>query len=126
MVEETMAGIALNFNSEMRPFNDAFTDGKLPCPHRSCRSETGKAFFQDLAQHYRIKHRELAFNKEKHTQEARRLFNLFHGNETKQYLARVFSKRSLQVNIFGFNLIIIVGVSDHTVRLRNEYFMSLY
>ncbi|CAB3990761.1 DNA helicase [Paramuricea clavata] len=84
MAEETMAGIALNFNSEMRPFDDAFTDRKLPCPHRSCRSETEKAFFQDLAQHYRIKHRELAFNKEKHTQEARRLFNLFHGNETKQ------------------------------------------
>ena len=97
MADQAMAEITENLQYESRPFNDVYADGKLPCPHRSCRSEAGKAFFKDLAQNFRVKHREVAFNKDKHSREARRLFNIFHRNETKQYLARVFATRSLKV-----------------------------
>ena len=52
MADQTMAEITENLQYESRHFNDVYADGKLPCPHRSCRSEAGKAFFQNLAQHF--------------------------------------------------------------------------
>ena len=52
MADQTMAEITENLQYESRHFNDVYADGKLPCPHRSCRSEAGKAFFQNPSQHF--------------------------------------------------------------------------
>ncbi len=116
MADKTMAELNGNFQNESLLFNDAYIHGKLPCPHRSCRSETGIAFFLDLTQHYRIKHREVVFNEQMHNREALRLLNFCHGNEMMQHLNKVFAECSLKVStrvcLNNVDLIIIFCVGD--------------
>ena len=92
-------------NFESRPFHRAYINRKLPCPHISCRGETGKEFFEEkgLAQHFRAKHVGV-LDEEKFTREVWRSFKFLHGQETKQHLERLTAGRLLQVCYVEFLL----------------------
>ncbi|CAB4010934.1 ATP-dependent DNA helicase Q-like 3 isoform X1 [Paramuricea clavata] len=75
-------------------------DGKLPCPHRSCKSNSVKVFFEEkgIAQHFRTKHSGIVFDEEKQLRDARRIFRFSHGEETKQHLEILSKQRQFQSN----------------------------
>lgn len=81
-----------------RQFHAAYLEGKLPCPHLSCRRELRNEFFQanGLSQHFRAKHSGETFE-DKYINQARRLLRMSHGQETKNYLENMSAARRNQV-----------------------------
>ena len=88
-----------------RPYHVAYLNKKIPCPAVKCRQNFCNDFFQvnGLQQHFRAKHCCVAFT-EKHVQEAKRLLQLCHGNETKKFIENLsVSRRNLV--IFAWNIL---------------------
>ncbi|CAB4003286.1 Hypothetical predicted protein [Paramuricea clavata] len=75
-------------------------NGKLPCPHRSCKSNSVKLFFEEkgIVQHFRTKHSGIVFYEEKQLRDAHRIFRFSHGEKTKQHLEILSKQRQLQSN----------------------------
>ena len=95
-----MADGAEILNLENSPFHRAYLSCKLPCPHILCRAELGRAFFEEtgLVQHVRVKHARVKCN-EKFKREACRLFRFKHGEETKNHVEWLSTRRLTEVCI---------------------------
>ena len=101
MADELMADGAEILNLENRPFHRAYLSRKLPCPHILCRAELGRAFFEEtgLVQHVRVKHAGVKCD-EKFKREAWRLFRFKHGEETKNHVEWLSTRRLTEVCSF--------------------------
>ena len=79
---------------ENRPFHWAYLSRKLPCSHILCRAELGRAVFEEtrLVQHVRVKHAGVKCD-EKFEREAWRLFRFKHGEETKNHVEWLSTRR---------------------------------
>ena len=101
MADELMADGAEILNFENRPFHRAYLSRKLPCPHILCRAELGRAFCEEtgLVQHVRVKHAGVKCD-EKFKREAWRLFRFKHGEETKNHLEWLSTRRLTEVCSF--------------------------
>ena len=59
MADQTIADLDAVSNLENRPFYRAYLEGKILCPHRSCKSDSAEACFYEekgIAQHFRAGH----------------------------------------------------------------------
>lgn len=97
-----------DINVQNRPLHLAYLRHKVPCPHITCRSESGRIFFDEkgLAQHFRVKQAGVIFKALKHIQETWPLFKYLHGEETKQNLIRLFVERQ-QVSVYNKSIVFL-------------------